>query len=385
MKSMSIYHLRGLLEPSAGPCLSLYQPTHRSHPDRQQDPIRYRNLVAELERSLAKTYPTKEARAHLEPFHALIDDREFWSHPQDGLAVLGSPAGFWAYRLQRTAPELAVVADSLHLKPLIRFVQSADRYQGLCLSRGEAKLYEGNRDALDVVELADGIPRTNVEARGADPDNKPGRTTDAYGPSGKGGGSVARGGHGSEKDAANADAERFFRAVDRGILTHNSRPSALPLILVSATENHEIFRRVSHNPSLLADGVRLDPAALTDDRLREEVWKVVQPHYLNRLADLVSEFKEAESKFLGSSDVADVARAAVAGRVDTLLVDGRKLVPGALDHDSGAVTFDKLADPNIDDLLDDLAELVLRRGGEVVVAPSDQMPADSGAAAIYRF
>jgi hypothetical protein len=299
--------------------------------------------------------------------------------------VLGSPGRFQAYRLQRTVPELAVVADSLHLKPLVRFVQSADRYQVLCLNRSEARLYEGNRDALDLVDLASEIPQTNIEARGGDPDNKPERSKDAYGPSGKGGGSVVRGGHGSEKDAAEADAERFFRAVDRGILAHHSRPSSLPLLLVSTTENHEIFRRVSHNPLLLPEGVRLDPAALAGDRLREEAWKVVLPYYLHRLEEFVDEFKEASSKFLGSSDVADIARAAVASRVDTLLVDAGKLVPGVLDHDSGAVTFDELANPKVDDLLDDLAERVLRRGGEVVVVPSDRMPADSGAAAIYRY
>ncbi len=31
------------------PCLSLYQATHRHRPDNQQDPIRFRNLVKELE------------------------------------------------------------------------------------------------------------------------------------------------------------------------------------------------------------------------------------------------------------------------------------------------------------------------------------------------
>ena len=63
-------------------------------------------------------------------------------------------------------------------------------------------------------------------------------------------------------------------------------------------------------------------------------------------------------------------------------MDAGKLVPGGLDHASGAVTFDDPANPKGDDLLDDLAEFVLRRGGEVVVAPSDRMPTRSGAAAI---
>ncbi|APW63280.1 hypothetical protein [Paludisphaera borealis] len=384
MRSMSIYRLRELLEPLAPPCLSLYQPTHRTFPDRHQDPIRYRNQVTELEESLRQKYPKCEAQSLLEPFRALTDDRDFWSYTHDGLAVFGSTGAFQAFRLQRSVPELAVVADSLHIKPLVRFVQSADRYQVLCLRRDDVKLYEGNRDALDAVDMAAEIPRTNAEALGEGAPNKPERSTDVYGGSAKGD-AVARSGHGSEKDVAEGNAERFFRAVDRGILEHHSLSAPLPLILVSATENHDIFRRVSHNPSLLAEGVRLDPASLTADRLREEVWKVVQPYYLQRLADLVEKFQAARSKHLGSGDVADIARAAVAGRVGALLVDGGKLIPGTLDHATGAVTFDDPSHPTGDDLLDDLAELVLRQGGDVVVVPTDRMPTDSGAAATYRF
>src|SRR5690606_27932622 len=50
-------------------------------------------------------------------------------------------------------PERAVVADTSHLKPLLRIQQSADRYQVLGLSRDAVKLFEGNRDVLDEVEL----------------------------------------------------------------------------------------------------------------------------------------------------------------------------------------------------------------------------------------
>jgi hypothetical protein len=36
-------------------------------------------------------------------------------------------------------------------------------------------------------------------------------------------------------------------------------------------------------------------------------------------------------------------------------------------------------------MFDDLAELVLAKGGEIVVVPAERMPTDSGLAAIYRF
>lgn len=42
-------------------------------------------------------------------------------------------------------------------------------------------------------------------------------------------------------------------------------------------------------------------------------------------------------------------------------------------------------DPEVGDLLDDLAEAVLRTGGDVVVVPKDQMPSESGLAAILRY
>lgn len=44
-----------LLEPRDGPCISIYIPTHRHHPDKQQDPIRFRNQVKRAEAALRQS------------------------------------------------------------------------------------------------------------------------------------------------------------------------------------------------------------------------------------------------------------------------------------------------------------------------------------------
>jgi hypothetical protein len=88
---------------------------------------------------------------------------------------------------------------------------------------------------------------------------------------------------------------------------------------------------------------------------------------------------------LGSADLSDVARAAVQGRVGTLLLEDGRIVAGRLDRTSGAIQCDNLASPEIDDMLDDLAEVVLATGGSVVVVPAERMPTASGLAAIYRY
>jgi hypothetical protein len=131
------------------PCLSLYQPTHRRHPENQQDPIRFGHLVKALETSLPQELATEAKKVLLAPFHALADDRDFWNHTQDGLAVLSAAGLFRVFRLQQPVAELAVVADSFHTKPLRQRLQSIGRYQVLALSLHKVRLFEGDRHALD--------------------------------------------------------------------------------------------------------------------------------------------------------------------------------------------------------------------------------------------
>jgi hypothetical protein len=88
---------------------------------------------------------------------------------------------------------------------------------------------------------------------------------------------------------------------------------------------------------------------------------------------------------LGSDTVAEVAEAAVAGRVANLLIEADRRVPGRIDAETDAVVFDSLLQPDVDDLLDDVAEISLKAGGSVAIVPAERMPTQTGIAAIYRF
>jgi hypothetical protein len=334
-----------------------------------------------MEQSLRQKYTTREIQPLMESFQALADDRDFWNHALDGLAVLGAPGFFRVYRLQRRVPEAVTVADSFHIKPLMRILQSADRYQILGLSRREIKLFEGNRDAVDEIEPAPAVPRNITDALGKELTERP--TLTSFSPGA--GGPAIRHGYGSKQDEVDIDSERFFRAVDRAVLEQHSRPSGLPLILAALPEYHNLFRQVSQNSFLLAGGIDIHPDALAADALRERAWRVVEPQYLARLAGLVEEFAGAKSKGLGSDELAAVAEAAVIGRVATLLIDADRHVAGRIDEASGQIEYGDLAHPEIDDLLDDLGELVVKKGGQIVIVPAERMPTRTGIAAIYRF
>jgi hypothetical protein len=352
-----------------GPFLSLYQPTHRSHPQNKQDSIRFRNLVKALDESLRTQYRRSDVAALLAPFHALAADERFWNHTLDGLAVLGASGLFWVGRLQRPVAELAVAADSLHLKPLLRIVQSADRYQVLGVSRQDVKLFEGNRDAMDEIDLDAQVPRTLSDALTAErkEPHKSVWVPHAGGRSARASVGILHSQGGDRADEIARDTEKFFRAVDRAILERHSRPSGLPLVLAALPEHHTLFRRLSRNPYLLDDALGVHPDAISTDALRERAWRTIEPHYLARLAGLLEMCGAARAKELGSDDLDRVIEAAAAGRVATLLVQAER------------------ENARIDDRVDDAAELVLRNGGQVVVVPVARMPTRTGVAAIYRF
>jgi hypothetical protein len=369
MSTINDGQLADLLRSVRPPCLSLYQPTHRAHPDKRQDPIRFRNLVKSLEDALRRNYATADAGRLLEPFNGLAADERFWNRTLDALAVLSAPGVFRVYRLQRSAGELAVAGESFHLKPLLRILQSADRYQVLGLARQEVKLFEGNRDTLDEVDLHPGVPRTAGDAlEGERKQPQISVWTYRAGAVGPQAGAGVQHGQGGQKDEEiERDTEKFFLTVDRTVLEHHSRPSGLPLLLAALPEHHGRFRRLSRNPFLLADGIDTHPDALSAVELRERAWRVLEPHYLERLAGLVEMYGTARSRELGTDDLEEAAAGAAGGRVATLLLEAER------------------NDARIDDRLDDVGELALRNGGQVIIVPAARMPTRTGVAAIYRY
>jgi hypothetical protein len=355
-------------------------PTHRRHPDRLQDPIRFRNLVRLVEHELLNGRPESMTMSLLEPLRALADDHAFWTHVRDGLAILRSPEEFRVYRLQRSVPEIAVVGDRYLTKPLMRIMQSADRFQVLALTRTHVRLFEGDRDVVDEVELHPDVPRTIEAALG----HEITQAHMAVASLGSQGG-MMRHAQVDESYDDHMDLERFYRAVDDAVYEYHSKPTNLPLILAALPQHAALFRSVSHSPLLVESFIPRNPDVTDIETMRAAAWKVIEPTYSQRLQSYIAEFEEASAKGHGTSDVLQAGKAAAAGRIATLLVDATKRVPGRIADDIGHIEFDDLNRTTHGDILDDLGEAVMRHGGDVVVVPPERMPRSTGIAAIYRY
>ena len=376
--------IQELLSVNRPPCLSLYMSTHRSHPDNIQDPIRFKNLVKQLEKSLLKQYSAIRVKEFLEPFKTLGNNSEFWNHTLDGLAVLSTTELFKIIRLPIVVENQVVVADSLHTKPLLQYMQSGDRYHILGLSLHGVRLFEGNRYSLFEVELPPEIPRTITEALGDELNEKHSHIASYGGLVGER--SDMHQGHGGKKEEAGKDTRRFFRVIASAIYEKYSKPTDLPLILAALPEHHSLFQKVSKNPLLLSRCIDVNPASVSTDKLIKLAWEILEPIYLLKLSSLVDKFEQAKANNSGSDDIKEIAEAAAAGRVDTILIESDRVISKRLrNKKSGTFIKADLSQPKSDDLLDDIGEMVLKMGGRVIFIPPVEMPSKTGISALFRY
>jgi hypothetical protein len=119
--------------------------------------------------------------------------------------------------------------------------------------------------------------------------------------------------------------------------------------------------------------------------LAESARALVTKHAKRIISDRLRLIEERAASDLSSTDVAKIAKAAVRGRVGTLLIDISAARPGTIDPKHGTVTLAEHSSADTYDVFDELAGLTIRTGGDVLPVTSSMLPACSPVAAIFRF
>jgi len=368
-----------LTERHQPPCISIYLPTHLSSPENRQDPIRFRNALHRVEESLSRNYPNIDTHALLAPLRKLAEDKGFWNNTLGGLAVLAANGESRVHQLQTSVAEVVVVGDRFFTKPLVDLLEPLERYHVLGVELNKIRLFEGTRYSIREIELDSDAPKTIEVALGD-------LLTEKYTTisSGARGAASTFHGTGARKDEVDSDATRYFRTIDRWMLEHYSRPSGLPLILASLPEHQKEFHSISKNPHLEAEGIESDPASLTGEEMRDRATSIIEHHRRAFEDEILDRYNTVYGHGGASGDIAEIAHAALEGRVWTLLMESGRTVRGTLDEKSGSVEYLD-GEEDAPELLEQLGELSVRNGGGIMVLPSSRMPSTSGAAAIFRF
>jgi hypothetical protein len=375
--------VRELIEHRTAPAVSIFLPTHRTRAEREQDPIRLRNLLDQAEsRLVSDGVRPADARSLLAPGRELLDSGIFWSYLSDGLAVFLAPGWSRSFRLPLRLPELVVVGDRFHVKPLLDILTFDHRFFVLALSQKDVRLLEGSRHDVQQVDLGD-VPTSLAEVLKYD-DLEREQNLHVSTRGGLGARAVFHG-HGAGGEVDHVLLERWVRAVDDGVQQVLAGQDA-PLVLAGVGYEQAMFRAGTRYRRVLSEGIEGNPEQLSPEQLHERAWEIVEPVATEARRQAADRFREAAGRGSGAaSDIEHVIAGAVMGRVETLFVPVGVQVWGTIDPQTNDVVVHRERQPGDEDLLDRAAVETMLAGGMVYTVAPEELPGPGPAAALLRY
>lgn len=376
MRPMTVEELRQLMAQHTPPCISIYLPTRRG--GAPEDRKHYEGLVKRARDLASKNLPPAKVEKLITPLVGFAEE-PVWSDMLDGLAIFRSYDTLVYYRLPSPVPELLVEADSFHIRPLLGFLQTNRNYYLLNLSQNHVAFFKGNANGLGPVDLSR-LPSSLTDALGIEARE---RSLSVH--SGARGRNAIYGGVSKNDTSRDEDLARFFRAIDQA-LWEVLRDENVPLVLAAAERSNAMYRTISRYPHLAADGLIGNYARASLAELHERAWPIVQREISVRETHVLERYQSLVSRARALEDVRAIAQFAVQGRVRDLMLAKDSYLWGTLDKTSGTVALHgEPHDARDDDVLDDIAEAVLLRGGEVYSIDKERMPSKSPIAATLRW
>jgi hypothetical protein len=386
MDTLSRDELHTLIEQGVGSCVSLFLPVERAEPVRQQNRIRLERLLGQAEaRLLARGLSLAATQALLAPAWQFVEDRIFWEHQSEGLAIFAAPELFRVYRLPLAFEELLVVDERLHVTPLLPLFSGDGRFLVLALSLKGVHLLRGTHYTLRPIALSD-VPSSLEDALKYDEFAKqaqfhpgvPGRSGER--------GAIFHGQGARDDRVVKEEILRYFQQVDHGVHSVLHRERA-PLLLAGVAYLLPIYRDVNTYPHLVEEGIPGNPDDLQPSELHARAWAIVAPRFAREREAAVEHYRQltGTQPALASSYLRAIVPAADAGRVDTLFVASGQRQWGTFDPVSGALTLHDAAEPHDSELLDLAAIQTILHGGTVYALAPEQMPETAPLAAIFRY
>jgi len=359
-------------------CISIFMPTHRFGRETEQDPIRYKNLLQEVEkRLLAKGMRTPDVRALLEPTQALLQDANFWRYLSDGLALFFTADELHTYRLPLAFEELVVIGDRFHIKPLLPFFANDGHFYILALSQNQVRLLEGTRHSVDEINQ-ESLPESMAESLQFSQFQKQLQVR-------SGGGTAGAMFHGHDpSDEEKKHILHWCHMIDDSLRLLLAGEES-PLVLAGVESLLSIYQEANSYPHLVEQGILGNPEELSPDVLHSHAWNLVEPVFRQAEEQARAQFQQLVSAGRTTTFLQDALQAVGQGRVERVFVALGEQTWGTYDAQTQVIHVHPEQQPGDEDLLDLLAIQTLLHGGAVYALPLEQMPEQALLAAVYRY
>lgn len=372
------------------PCVSIFIPTQRAGKDvlEEKDRIHLKSQWKKATEELkAMGLPQEKIEKIGKPVDGLLDDRDFWRHQSDGLALFLADGFVEKYTLPVNFETFTYVADHFYLKPLVPMFNGDGRFYLLHLQLDDVKLYEATQYSIGEVKIADLTPDRLEDRVGYDYEEKHRKhKTQRNNVGAHPNGTSTQHGY----DAANRDDKneilRFFRAVDKGIneILNNE---TVPLVVACQDYFFPIYQEASRYKNLFQKSVPGNPEADHESYLdlHAAALDVLEPHFRKEREEKMTQFRELNPSRT-SSRISEIIPAIYEGKVDTLFLQNREDIWGDFNEKMASVdVHDEKRNGSVS-LMNLAAVKVIEQNGKVYLMEDEFMP-DKNAKmnAVYRY
>lgn len=369
--------VKEILEKNGKPLISITMPTHRMGEEIKQDPIRFKNLLANVTETLSER-GMKQAEIDdiLKPAKDFLEKPMFWSHQDKGLVVYLAKGYFKYFKLPYSVDEKSYVNTHFLITPILPMVSIDGTFNVLAISRKNARLLRCNRnestditpddvstnidDYLEVVQEKQLQFHTEAE-----------RTKAMFF------------GHGSGDEGQRPVLEAYFREMEKA-MTAELKKENNPLVLFGLEDNLAFYKSINNYKRTVEDAINANPDDMKDHDLKDKGWEKIQSYFLKDMYNSLEQFTERTDS-ITSNNLSEVIESTVMGKSKTIFISKGADRWGHYDEDAHEVHLtDEPSDEDVD-LLNWLAVKGIETGSEVYILPREEMPMKSTVAAEFRF
>ncbi len=331
-------NLKPILESKKGIHLTAYISNSGDidHFNRQLEEI-----INKAHRDIGTVMEFKDRIKFLAPIISLIGEEKILNGFKGNIGIFRTINSIWILNIPVEVEELCVVATTFHIKPLLKWMQVDREFLLLALEEDAIYLYQGSNHSLKTVYSF------NLKEL---------------------------------KDSSNEVIYPLNEMINsltknNGIRVFVSGENSVSNDLLESLD----YERVS----------RLPFWPFFDQECLEDICLDIRSGLLaeaqEALEQSIMDFNYASDLKIANRNIIEIAKAAVLGKVRKLIIAEEVKIFGKLNLITGAISLNlEDEDHEDDDLLDDIAQVVLAQGGEVSVVPREKIPFERAALAILE-
>ena len=348
--------LKSLLKEKGSVCISIILPTHRISTDRRVDKMKMISAMNTAKQLLQYKYPIAEIKNLLNSIDEIYQKIAF-THNTEGIGLFISSKVQLIVQFPFPVEEKVMVGESFEVRDLIYKENSSIPYLVIVLSKNTVRLYNGVLDKLTEV-IDDNFPKTYEEEYEYNP---PSRGTPFAGVS------TVRNFEKEKSSMKEIRFEQFFLKADKQLQKYTK--VEMPILLMGVEKDMAWFEKISKHTKKIKDKINGNYDYLNEKQLIDIVWPTMYKYIQNQKKLVIKELEEKIGKHLVISGVAPIWKATKEGNSLKLLVEKDFRKSGFI-TDEGYLFHERPTEKAyeiVTDAVDDIMEMVIAKGGEVVL------------------